>query len=156
MMALLQLYPSLTPLLHRTSNDGCHGQALRLPMPRPHATRASEALAHGTHLSHLVSGKRIIRTSSTGDFFSFDDVDDLAIARESSRLVLAVDQFSINPDVEDAVRALRQFHVQLVFTELVLEFRHQTSGLGVVVSRLAPSDVHFHRYSPFQEQGDPK
>ena len=32
----------------RILNDGCHGQALRLPVPKLSVTRASEALAHGT------------------------------------------------------------------------------------------------------------
>lgn len=80
-------------------------------------------------------------------------IDDVVVRlRETAGLVLAVEQLSIAPDVENAAGA---FDEHSLHTDLVFDQCRQTGGFGVVVSNTAIRDGDFHTFSSSRVDATP-
>lgn len=80
----------------------------------------------------------------------------LGVFRKSPGIVLTVDFFAVEHDIEDPAGAFDQFGIDLIRAVTLAELRHQTGGLWFVVSLRAVGDPHFHLFSPSRLGHHPK
>lgn len=108
----------------------CPLRMIEPPRARPERTRGSR-----------VAVRRGVSSARNETFF--DESGNLAIGRKSPRLLLGVDQLTVQHDIEDAVVTLNQLRLYLV-AEGLLQLGRQTGGLRKVVSPSAVCDLDVH------------